>query len=824
MSTPANYLDESFGLQKDELIRTRQRISKVATTFDKLLVENQFPYEVKRNAPVEKLEGYSQSTNAMILFALATLAGRANISSPLLPYGVLNPPEKVSTDNLKSAWTRLQTETSAYDKFEFSNAGEVKTSHISWSSSFGWDDPFTLTWLLELTRSRTFGDTIAGFQERLEHRARQRVAEVFSFQPGSRLATAALTWQPHSGLKKELLEELRKARKAPRGNTPLEHAFPILRFIHLQMVLERSADAVGFPVALAEFLEGRLRSQLSNVDIVDGGFDASELVFALEGLLLLNPDAVTIELLARVFQVIADTQTRNPYWRPIKPFVSTPQGHVLFPLSVETANSLLRCCALIERYRGVSYGFSRNVELFTRYAEWLHSRYREGTTQDGRAFAGWHSEHVHLHDGIHLWETSQVLLFLCHYAVMLDRHIARSALSAANLAISRPWKDDQESWHVKYWDSSEREPLAGSTQGSYWRAYDYARRRLIEPRPAPGTTTVDEAAAAQRQFSLLLYGPPGTGKTSFAEELCRALRWPLITVTPSDFIRGGESEIESRAKAIFDVLNTQSDAVVLFDEIDKMILDRNSTEYGLQGDIFKFMTPSMLTKLAGLRKRERVIFIVATNYGEKIDAAIRRRGRFDMALPLLPPDLERRYRILMKLVAKRVGTKDGDMPPAVSEVLREAAKSTPLMTYGELESIVDSAANDATPGKDAVTVARALRHQIEISTAQEISLQMYEPRFNHNGVKPFDEFFLLAYLRVQGDASLSQADQELMRRVVQKRMGSGDNLDSMTPESRKGALKQDIAETMHGDEHITDTLVHAIDAVFTPKQSDPGGT
>jgi ATPase family associated with various cellular activities (AAA) len=813
MSTTGSYLDESFALQKDELVRTRQRISKVATTFDKLLVDNQFPYEVKRNAPVEKLDGYSQSTNAMILFALATLAGRANKGSPLLPYGVLNPPEKVSTDSLKSSWTRLQTETSAYEKFELGGAGDTKISHISWSSSFGWDDPFTLTWLLELTRSGTFGDTIAGFQGRLERRARQRVGDVFSFQPGSRLATAALTWQPGSGLKPELLEELKKARKAPHGNTPLEHAFPILRFIHLQIVLEPSAEAVAFPAALADFLEGRLRSQLSNVDIVDGGFDASELVFALEGLLLLNPDAVTIELLARVFQVIADTQTRNPYWRPIKPFVSTPQGHVLFPLSVETANSLLRCCALIERYRGVSYGFSRNVELFTRYAEWLHSRYREGTTKDGRAFAGWHSEHVHLHDGIHLWETSQVLLFLCHYAVMLDRHIARSAIGAANLAMSRPWKDNQESWHVAYWDSSDREPLAGSTPGSYWRAYDYARRHLIEPRPVPGTTDVEEASAARRQFSLLLYGPPGTGKTSFAEEVCRALKWPLITITPSDFIRGGESEIESRAKVIFDVLNAQSEAVVLFDEIDKMILDRNSTEYGSQADIFKFMTPSMLTKLAALRKLERVIFIVGTNYGEKIDAAIKRRGRFDMALPLLPPDAERRYRILGNLLAKQAGTKVELLAPDVSVDLREAARKVALMTYGELESLVDGSLKEIGLSKDASVIAKAVRKHAEQPAVQEISLQMYKPRFDHAGVKPFEEFLLLTYLRTEGHLELPTDEQVLVRKAVQERVGSSD-LGAMAVENRKVIVDQKISEILRGDAQITSGLRREIDTMY----------
>ena len=70
---------------------------------------------------------------------------------------------------------------------------------------------------------------------------------------------------------------------------------------------------------------------------------------------------------------------------------------------------------------------------------------------------------------------------------------------------------------------------------------------------------------------MLLYGPPGTGKTGIADDLTAALRWPLVTVTPSDFIRRGEAEVEARAKDIFDALGEQEDMVVLFDEIDRLI-------------------------------------------------------------------------------------------------------------------------------------------------------------------------------------------------------------------------------------------------------------
>ena len=102
---------------------------------------------------------------------------------------------------------------------------------------------------------------------------------------------------------------------------------------------------------------------------------------------------------------------------------------------------------------------------------------------------------------------------------------------------------------------------------------------------------------------MLLYGPPGTGKSSSVRLLASALQWPLTVITPSNFITHGEQQVEATAKALFDVLDMQSNMVVLFDEIDRLILDRRNADYHRQGDMFQLMTPSMLTKLETLRRR-----------------------------------------------------------------------------------------------------------------------------------------------------------------------------------------------------------------------------
>lgn len=54
--------------------------------------------------------------------------------------------------------------------------------------------------------------------------------------------------------------------------------------------------------------------------------------------------------------------------------------------------------------------------------------------------------------------------------------------------------------------------------------------------------------------------------------------------------------------------------VILFDEIDQFMLDRDSEYFRDQETVFQFLTPGMLTKLADLRASKSVLFVVATNY------------------------------------------------------------------------------------------------------------------------------------------------------------------------------------------------------------------
>jgi hypothetical protein len=122
------------------------------------------------------------------------------------------------------------------------------------------------------------------------------------------------------------------------------------------------------------YFERLLHEQLSFSSIPDSRFDPAELMFCLEGMLICQRNTVDRTIFDRVLSVLTAAQKESPYWRPVKPFLTTRKGYALFPVSVEIANSLMRACAIFdENELQDTYG-SHCVALLRRYWQWLRAR------------------------------------------------------------------------------------------------------------------------------------------------------------------------------------------------------------------------------------------------------------------------------------------------------------------------------------------------------------------------------------------------------------------------------------------------------------------
>ena len=585
------YLRGPFLADWQELHTVRGIADEALKTLNSFGIDGKWPYEVAQETTPKPSD--SESTATMILFSAAVAAGKIP-SSVLVPFVTPRNQNEMPSevrDLHKRVADSLQPAIEAILLNTETRRG-VETFEVTTSGTFGPDDPFTLLWLFELLFLFKGAATLQSTYEKVLKVIEPRVSDVFSSPSPASFAL--------------------------KGGRALEHMFPVLRVVQLSVQISRSVGTSGPSHArLVHYLQNRLHLHLSYFSIPDSSYDAAELAFAMEAILLLDPHALDTALVDRCMTVIDESQHRNPYWRPLRPFIANQQGMVLLPLSVEIANSLIRSCEILDK-RDRSHRYtSRYIGLFRRYTEWLFTRVIRGAVEDGTRFLGWHSEHADDPGKIHLWETSQVLLYLLHYEGLLRRHRARTSLTLINLAVLTPTPGKRSP--ISLWDEGPRgrEPLSGISSDSEYAIYQRIGDSYIRPRSAG-------ESLYEPHFSMLLYGPQGTGKTTLAEDIAKCLGQPLITVTPSDFTVRGGAEVEARAKAIFDVLGAQTDSVILLDEIDRLILDRDSQLYQKQSDLFQFMTPGMLTKFRNLRREQRVIFIVSTNYAERIDPAIKK--------------------------------------------------------------------------------------------------------------------------------------------------------------------------------------------------------
>ena len=141
--------------------------------------------------------------------------------------------------------------------------------------------------------------------------------------------------------------------------------------------------------------------------------------------------------------------------------------------------------------------------------------------------------------------------------------------------------------------------------------------------------------------SAILYGPPGTSKTQLAEMIAAALGWPLLKLDPSHLTRAGLDRLHAETNLVFTMLASTERLVVLLDEFDELVLDRD--QYGAESSS-RFLTTAMLPKIAELASRRRIVYLLATNHIERFDDAISRAGRFDLVVPVMPPSLAEKLR------------------------------------------------------------------------------------------------------------------------------------------------------------------------------------
>ena len=143
---------------------------------------------------------------------------------------------------------------------------------------------------------------------------------------------------------------------------------------------------------------------------------------------------------------------------------------------------------------------------------------------------------------------------------------------------------------------------------------------------------------------LLLYGPPGCGKTFLARAVAGEMGAHFIVAGISEILDMWLGQSERNLHELFMQARRNAPCVLFLDELDALGQKRSQ----LRGSAAAGrIVNQLLTELDSVGSDNEGLFVLgATNQPWDVDAALRRPGRFDRTVLVLPPDAPARASIL----------------------------------------------------------------------------------------------------------------------------------------------------------------------------------
>jgi hypothetical protein len=177
----------------------------------------------------------------------------------------------------------------------------------------------------------------------------------------------------------------------------------------------------------------------------------------------------------------------------------------------------------------------------------------------------------------------------------------------------------------------------------------------------------------------LLCGPVGTGKTYLVECLAGEAGVPVVKL--KNFRDRWVGSSEGNLEKIFRLIRALGRCMVFIDEADQTLgkRDSGSGDSGLSGRIYSMIAQEM----SDSGNRGRVLWLLASSRPDLIEVDLKRPGRVDVKVPLLPTSTPAESAQLIKTLAKRYGLELLD-----ADLTRLESRMPTLLTPGAAEALV----------------------------------------------------------------------------------------------------------------------------------------
>jgi ATPase family associated with various cellular activities (AAA) len=371
---------------------------------------------------------------------------------------------------------------------------------------------------------------------------------------------------------------------------------------------------------------------------------ASQLVDGRTGARLATGELSRAPLYEAALAAFFDQQLPTGKWPLGQPLFHYPSAGNAYCYTFETLAELL-LPALRETAVGKLLRELLKPHVTSILDAWEFARSTARPLQAGGAAVGWSSGHHPHRTDPEGWATASVFAFIQRFRRLLGAYTREAA--AVELGVRPSQYGTREAGTGILVDRGDT-----WTGGRHWSAGEQIAALFLHPLhagvTAGETIDPDESLIQKNQArSAILFGPPGTSKTTIVEALAAAVEWDIVVIHASEFLAEGMDRVPSRADWIFARLMELDRCVVLFDEIDELLRDRQDEDADPFG---RFLTTSMLPKVATLWQQGRIIFFVATNDIAGADPAIKRSQRFDSAIFVAPPSFHAKLEKLQELL------------------------------------------------------------------------------------------------------------------------------------------------------------------------------
>ncbi len=235
-------------------------------------------------------------------------------------------------------------------------------------------------------------------------------------------------------------------------------------------------------------------------------------------------------------------------------------------------------------------------------------------------------------------------------------------------------------------------------------------------------------------MGMMFVGPMGTGKTFLAEAF--AAESGLTCLSFKNFREKWVGSTEGNLEKILQVVEGLGYVLLIIDEADRSMGNQGDSDGGTSSRVIARLKEFM----SDTSHRGRVVILMMTNRPDKLDADLKRPGRFDLKIPFFfPEELEERLSILQALVRKSrmtlgpdadlqaLAVRLGGYSSAELEAVLLAAANLAAEEESELvmNSHLDRAATDVIPSRD----TRMLEFMEMLAVFESSSRSMLPERF-----------------------------------------------------------------------------------------------